>query len=317
MNNPNLPQDDRFVESLLMAAYNDDRTADEQRISNLMSTISGEGDGGSAVSSDQQSRRSHHKMIRLAIAAGLLIAGGFFMTSLLRTDQANAAIQRAINATPPTREYLVQMVNRWPVVGLQQVNARLYFDDHNRFCLHHPGLLPGGEIWIGGDRRSRWIVPPIGPIVTGNENLIASALNARKLFSHDLDPEDLDSQGLGSPMLHLQTALQKLCRNYDLEMLSPQRIADPKHDNQTILCDHVVGRNPSATGNSPIQIDLWANRKSGVAERIEIRWREKDSTWLPLRWDIQLVGHPELPSDWFSHVGHSDADRQLLHVENN
>lgn len=290
---------DQFIETLLEEAYAPNTETDGNRVDQLMHQIR----GGRHEATDPVERRhlplrsTRRTWTRMAIAACVLIVCRYAAISVSGTNSAYAAVLRAIESNLPTREYLVQMTNRWPVVGERDVTAKLYVNNRDEFCVWHPGWLPGGEIWVGGDLDSRWIVPRVGPVVTGDENLIASALQG---------------QGLGTPMLHLQTLLKRMSQEYELTLLDDESLPNPRQPHESILCQHVTGVRTNTTGNRPIQIDLWANRETGVAERVELVWPQDSESWLPLRWQIDLVAFPELSDDWFQFQGHSEPGRMIL-----
>ena len=299
---PQSDANDRFIETLLQEAFAPDTAADCSRVDQLMEQIRvGQVDPHPTVQlSEDPPQSTGRSWARLAIAACVLIVCGYAAISLSGSNSAYAAVLRAIDSNSPTRQYRVQMTNRWPVVGEREVTAILYVNNHDEFCVWHPGWLPGGEIWVGGDMDSRWIVPRVGPIVIGDEDLIASALQG---------------QGLGSPMLHLQTLLTRMSKEYDLELLDDENIPNLRHPGEFISCQHVSGVRVGADGMTPIKIDLWANRETGVAERVELQWPNDVESWLPLRWRIDLVAFPELDDDWFELHGHSEPDRIILPLQ--
>ncbi|WP_404309397.1 hypothetical protein [Neorhodopirellula lusitana] len=299
--NPLSDAEDRFIETLLDEAYAPDQTSDRSRIDRLMGTIRHEPNESETpvFRASSAGRSAGLRWKRLAIAACVLIACGYAVMLHSSSNSAYAAVMRAIQTSLPTRQYRVQMTNRWPVVGQRDVTAKLYVNDNDEFCVWHPGWLPGGEIWVGGDLDSRWIVPPVGPVLTGDENLIASALQ---------------SEGLGTPLLHLQTLLTRMAQDYDLELLDDNFIADPRNPSEQIRCRHVAGIRTGDDVMMPTRIDLWANDQSGVAERVELQWPEGDDSWLPLRWQIELVDFPELADDWFKFHGHCVPGRLVLPI---
>jgi hypothetical protein len=303
--NPRIPSDaeDRFIETILHEAYGSDSAADQRRVTELMNRIRRE-DSEASVTSIPLVRRPRYERLRswtrLAIAACLLIACGYGFFSIVGANTAYATVVRALHVTFPAREYRVQMVNRWPVVGEREVTATLFVNNRDEFCLQHPGLLPGGELWLGGDLESRWIVPSVGPVITGNEDLFASALQ---------------QQGLGSKMLHMQTLLLRMSEEYELELLADERLTTVRENIKPVLCEHVVGVRRSTEGRLPAKIELWANKASGVAERIVLDWPSNIESWLPMRWQIDLVAFPELADDWFEFQGHREPGRARLPFE--
>ncbi|MCC9599100.1 hypothetical protein LOC67_00910 [Stieleria sp. JC731] len=297
--------DNRYIDTLLQEALAPDPAADERRIEALMQKIRSESEPSVELpSTHSRGARllSRRNITRLTMAAAVMLIAGIAVSFSLGGNTAYATVMRAMRNVYPTRQYHVQMINRWPVIGDRDVAATLYISRDGEFCLQHPGWLPGGELWLGGDDQSRWFVPRMGPVITGDQLMVGSVLQP---------------QGLNSPLLHMQTLLTRFSESYSLELADDERITRTNNTALTVLCHHVVGTIIKGDDNTsavplPVQIDLWANTETGVAERIIIRWSDNAGNYMPRRWQIDLVGYPDLDSEWFQHTAHSRSGQTVL-----
>ncbi|MCD0459226.1 hypothetical protein [Roseiconus lacunae] len=297
--------ENRYIDTLLTEALAPDPAADERRIEALMRKIRSESEPSVELpSANSKGARllSRRNVARLTLAAVVMLIVGVAVSLSVGGNTAYATVMRAMRNVYPTRQYHVQMINRWPVVGDRNVAAMLYISRDGEFCLQHPGWLPGGEMWLGGDETSRWLVPRMGPVIVGDQLMVGSVLQP---------------QGLNSPLLHMQTLLTRFSESYSLELADDERIVRTDDTASKVLCHHVVGTIIHRDDNTsavplPVQIDLWANFETGVAERIILRWSDDAGNYMPRRWQIDLVGYPDLSSEWFQHTAHSRPGQIVL-----
>jgi hypothetical protein len=240
------------------------------------------------------------RTISIAIAANLLLAVGASLFLAGRNNSAYAAVLRSIAAMPPTREYRIKMLHQFPLFGEQAFDAELFLDDSSRFVVHHPGWNGLAEFWVGGSPNARWIVPNKGPALTGEEQMIAGWLSKR---------------GIPSPYLHVTTILERLSRNYKLEMLADEHIPNANAPSTTIKCQHIVGTVEADVSNRPSTIDLWIDIDSGVARKVVLTWQRQRLDRGPVEWTIELVGSPDLPDDWFQLSGHIESGRPTIQMQ--
>jgi hypothetical protein len=283
--------DDDLLETLLLESFAKPGREDN-RISDLMNKL--EPIQIELAKAGDRYARLRRRTISIAIAATLLLAIGASFFFAGQSSAAYAAIVRSLAAVPPTREYRVTMLHQFPVIGHRSFDAKLYLDDSNRFVVHHPGWNGLAEFWVGGSLDSRWIAPKNGPAIIGDDQMIAGWLSMR---------------GIPSPYLHVTTILERLSRNYKLELLANELITDAGDKSKTIKCQHIVGTADTDLANRPWEIQLWVDIDSGVARRVVLNWKRERFERGPVQWTIELIGTPVLPDDWFELNGHVEFGR--------
>ncbi len=259
--------DDALLESLLREMYDAEPDRDSERIASLMKVLDRDAvnlpnnadpsttlTDGHRVFADA-SRRWTGTWAALGLALSLTIAVGYALLGM-SSNQAYAAVDRCLSTQLTARHYRVTMKHQRPVWGTGQVTAHLYFDNRDRFAFQHPGLFRKGPLWIGGGPNERWLVPALGPAYTGRSELVSQWMSNRDI---------------PAPFLHVMSVLQRLRRNYKLQLLGDETI-DSGDRQREVLCRHVVGTLRNAQPNLPAYIDLWADVNSGIAERIVLKW---------------------------------------------
>lgn len=237
----------------------------------------------------------------IVIAATLLIAAGYFAIVQNSSNQAYAAVTLALEAKPNVRQYQLKMLNRRPISGQREIKSTLYFNDQDQFVLHRPSTSGFREIWVGGDRSSRWFIPPNGPALRGNETLMSGWLMKQDLLS---------------PYLHMSTVLDTLRKNYKLKKLESVNFKSPRDSDSesTIRCTHVIGKSRSPRSRMPETIELWADEQTHIVHRLELKWNKSDKEPGPLTWTVELQNQPDLPSSWFELDGHLESNRRVIDV---
>ena len=275
---------------------------DNERIADLMGKL--EPANLALEQRDSSLNRGRRRTISFAIAATIFLAvsASLFFASLDNT--AFAAVMRSLTAVPATREYRIKMLHQFPVLGQKEFDAELFLDNSNRFVVHHPGWNGLGDFWVGGSPDARWIVPKIGPSLTGENQMIAGWLSKR---------------GIPSPYLHVTTILERLSQSYTLELLANEPIANANDPSEIFQCQHIVGvasgRDADRdTGNRPARIELWADSQTGVARKVILNWQRNRLERGPIQWKIELVGSPELAGGWFQLDGHVEQGRPSIRI---
>ncbi|MCA9188721.1 MAG: hypothetical protein R3E01_07970 [Pirellulaceae bacterium] len=285
--------DDALLESLLHEALGGSDANDEARITALLLKLDSLGVSTGRTSSTGKWRPSS-RWLPLAIAASLIILSAWIFWNDPARGQAYAAVIRSMRAMDAVRQYRVEATYRRRLVGERSFVADLYLDEGDRFVVRLPSLLGRSEVWLGGTPNDRWLVPAHGPVLVGGKSVTAGWL------------ANSDSE---TPYFYLATVLERMSRAYDLEMLEPEELAPLWDGSQRVLCDHVVGsRREGSSPRLPAKIELWADKNSGVAQRIELDWKRPESGFGPVHWTIKLAGYPDLADDWFDYTGHCRDD---------
>jgi len=287
-----------YIDALLSVAYDQDHGSLANRIEQVMQRIEQE----KRVASDRSSnaapiatRKTWNRWISIAIAASLLVAMSFALQSVSPIQPALAAIEKSIAAAAEqiARKYLVTVTYR---SGEQsyEIENDLYVKGHNRFALRHPAVVPGADLWLGKNGDATWVVPAIGPVLTGNDLALSRWLSAQEQMS--------------TPYLHVTTVLDRMSRGYQLRELEESTIRSS--DGTHVDCRHVVGeRKGDANTSLPATIELWSDKASGVAIRVEASWSLAASESGRQKVVIEFVGQPELPDNWFEAEGHYSGSR--------
>ncbi|MCE3018184.1 MAG: hypothetical protein ACK56W_10190 [Pirellula sp.] len=295
--------DDAIIESLLREFYVADPN-DERRIASILNAI--ECEATEATTTDSSStqllvnlRFQVNRWVSLAIAACVLLVAGLVFTFFSRGNAAYAVVMRSLEVTPKIRAYRMQMVHQHPLWGNREVTADLYLNDQDQFAVRHPGWSRFGEVWIGGDAKSRWVVPRFGPAFVGGEEIVGSWL-AKK--------------DIPSPYLHVSTILHRMSRVYHLTMNDDTTLtlAD---SGEIVACQQIIGELRGFNKTLPSKIELWAKLDSGIAQRLELTWQRAESERGPIRWTIDLMDSPELPSNWFILDGHINEGRRVVSIK--
>ena len=289
--------DDALLDSLLHQIYvGEPREA--QRIAKMSALLNA--DARASTNLESKSRRTLNRWVSVALAASVLLATAYSLTYLTTNNAAYAAVMRSLEVAPSTRAYRMRMVHQRPIWGKREVTADLYLNDQDQFVVRHPGWSRFGDLWIGGDATNRWIAPRFGPAFVGGEEIMGNWLIRKDI---------------PSPYLHVSMILQRMSRAYQLKMLSNESLPKVDLPDKSSLCQHVVGELRKSNLLLPAKIELWANVDTGMAQRLELTWQRGESERGPVQWTLDLVGSPELPSNWFDLDGHISSDRKIISIK--
>jgi hypothetical protein len=295
--------DVQMLESLLRHSMRREPEAQEARIQCVLqrfdeqAAVRTEDSRPSTVQIRKKPRRVW-RWLSLAAAASLLLVIGLWWQvdpSQRALAVVQQSLQRETEASP--RQYSVTAVAHLPVVGRTERVAELYVDRAERFALRRLASPLLGEVWIGGNDREQWIVPPLGPILVGDAQMLQDWM--------------ADKSDFPTPYLHLTTVLHLMSQRYDLEVLPDTSLALP---DQTVRCRRVRGVLRDATWGPPSTIDLWADHDAGIVRQLILDWQLQPGQFGRSTVSIELVGRNELPQDWFEHSAHHDEGRSVLRV---
>ncbi|QDU98977.1 hypothetical protein [Lignipirellula cremea] len=304
MNGPTDPPEDArreielgMVEALLRQTLHPEPAAREARIVRLLDALEQEPSQPDVAAAPVAGKRAGSRRLRrwatFAAAACLVLAAAMWLQSTSPDRQAHATVQRSLQGSEQAvpRQYRFLSVVRRPLIGRREIEGDLYVDGARRFAVRYPSLLPGGDIWLGGNDQERWVVPAIGPVQIGDERMLQHWAAERT--------------DLTTPYLHITTLLQRMTQDFELELLPDEAIPDLTTPGRTIDCRRVRGilRDP-AGDRRPRQIDLWADRASGVACRLVLDWRLPPGQLGRSLLTLELVSQEALPPEWFEPSAH-------------
>lgn len=288
----------QWLHSLLQQTLRHDAVGRERRILRVCEAIRREALDQVQVATPPL--RSRRWIASVLAAAALLAAVLVLRIPFVPPPTAMAAVETSLKEarSSPDRLYRIEAVIQPPVGSeLRKVNARLWVRGETHYVLQHDGLL--GGLALGSNGREHWLVPPIGPVIVGN------------------DPGVVQSRLLNSPLavpfVQVTAILESLADRYELT-LAPEQDLPAVDGHGTVRCAHVIGRKRAGSAaRLPDIIELWTTRQTGTAYRVDARWHA----------DAQLTGPREirlqwtamdgpLPSDWYDHAAHHAPDRTVM-----
>ncbi len=200
--------------------------------------------------------RRHRRWVSYVLAGCFLLSALIWYQQRGPGNRAYAAIEKCLSISPKLREYRLT-THRFGSNGQAHATSmQLYLDDRDRFVLSHPSLLRLGTTWIGGDATHRWIVPPLGPVLVGGEEVVGHWLTRKSV---------------NSPFLHIHSILSRVKRSYRLKWQGEVTIDNPFAEK----CQHVKATLLVPRSQLPETIDLWFDESSGFAVRMRLAWERK------------------------------------------
>ncbi|MEL7500090.1 MAG: hypothetical protein AAFN77_20990 [Planctomycetota bacterium] len=289
-----------LVESLLHSLYENDKNETLSLVSAGMQRI----DETSPVdlppprsASPSHARHRHWWTIATvaAILTSVLIGLQWFESPRSATAAVTRSLEQAIQDIG--RHYRVSLEIRMPDQSLQNYDADLYVKGGKRFAIRVFGPVQQARpFWLGANPDRSWVVPPVGPILEGEQ---------RHLNQWAAKREDI-----ATPYLHISTALELMRDNYELKSLPRE---DLKLHQQTVNCDHVSG---TLKGNSnqqnPHQFELWADAKTGVALKVVAYWNLADDEFGRQSVMIQFQNEESLDDNFFTPQAHGGTSRSRI-----
>ncbi|QDU64193.1 hypothetical protein Pan216_50820 [Planctomycetes bacterium Pan216] len=227
----------------------------------------------------------------IGIAATLMIAGAFWLFTGGLARDAHAALEFIMekNAQEVDRQYAVMAEGGTLFPGT--VESVVYVRGGDHFVIRRP--TPLGDVYVGTDGDLAWWIPPVGPIFASRD---------ADRFRHFIS-----KKGEDVPFLSLQAVLRRFGEDYDLTLTSD---APEGAEGDWI---HLRGRRLNSERVGPETIDLYADPKTGVIERLDIEGGIPLVGWRRVR--LSFAGSPKLPDNWYEHSAHHESDRKVFHLE--
>lgn len=293
-------QHEALIDALLKAAYAEERSAVANKVDQVIKQIELEKivPNRPTIDSTQASRRTWNHWVPIAIAASLISAMFIGLQYLSPAKQALAAIERSLEVAEEkvARRYLITVTLKDESKSFEAEND-LYVEGNDRFALRHSAIVPGSDLWIGKNGDTTWVVPAIGPVLTGNDFALSRWLSSQEQFS--------------TPYLHVTTILARMSRGYQLHNLGESTIRSIAGSD--VFCRHLKGELKSEANQSlPATIELWSDVESGMAIRIEARWPLSGSETGREKVVLEFVEQPILPDHWFEADGHFSGTRSKI-----
>lgn len=261
----------------------------------------------SALQSDERTKDRLRLNGAQWVTMATICAAAVWLGWFARTDsnQALAAIQQARRtlSEPADRTYMITVEGRSPRGLTLTRRATLYARGRDHFVLRITGPF-GTDILAGSDGTESWLIPPIGPVLVGDDALLIDRWLSR--------------ERVPIPLLSLDEILQKLESRYDLSTISDQS-RTVHHDNRRPeIADavRVIGHRRASDTIIPDTVELWTSRRTGVLERLELRWSKTTVRPGPRAINVVLRDEDELAADFFRHTHHApDVSKQVIDAE--
>lgn len=227
----------------------------------------------------------------LSVAAALIV--GIFLFGN-PTDQAVAALAsiRTAAARPDDLEYTVH--TELGSLLDTTIDSTLFVRGDEKFALRQQAPL--GIAWAGSDGKRFWLVPgaPVGPILESD------------------NPEELQQwlteTHIEAPYLQVTAVLEGLGRFYDIRIISTDET-----DAASDQIMHLSGtRRPQQDSLLPETIDVWANAKTGMVDRLLLDWHRPKKDRGVRRMEFILKAPVTLPDDFYNPTKHIAPERRVV-----
>jgi hypothetical protein len=288
---------DDFVDSLLHSLYETDKDKARSLVDNGMQRLE---DGEVASSGPARSRRYSARpswLIGLATAAVVLIAVAIPMTNGSRTATAAVMLSLEQALRDVGRHYRVNAVWQNAPEENSRRSADLYVKGGDQFAIkvEGPGTM-GTTIWLGSNAETSWVIPPIGPVLEGNQ---------RSLTQWYREKADI-----GTPYLHVASALENMRDLYRLESLPNDEVS---LGDRVIACNHVAADLKGESSlRRPDRIELWADVETGVAIKLVATWQLDEDEVGRKEATVVLVDDVELSDSFFTVEGQGAGQRRRI-----
>jgi len=289
---------DNFVDSLLHSLYETDKDqasflVDQgmQRLDNREVASSG------SARSVRYSARPNWLMVGLATAAVVLIAVAIPMTNGSRTATAAVVLSLDQALRDVGRHYRMNAVWQNAPEENSRREAELFVKGRDQFAIQveGPGTM-GTIIWLGSNAETSWVIPPIGPVLEGDQRSLT------RWYREKAD--------IGTPYLHVASALEKMRDLYRLESLPKVEVS---LTDRVIACNHVAAvLKGEASSRRPDRIELWADAETGVAVKLVATWQLEEDEVGRKEARIVLVDENELSDSFFTVEGQGAGQRRRI-----
>jgi hypothetical protein len=218
-----------------------------------------------------------------------------------RDSAAAAVVERSLESAlqEKDRSYRVTVDVRRPDGADRTLHATLDVRGGDRFVLVQPALLGPGEVRIGRDGQTAWLVPRLGPVFVAED---LAGLEAR----WGLEPPS-------TPYLQIATILRRMRGQYDLtDAPSPSDLAPGSASAPS--CRTIVGTLRHAVAGWPSRIEICVEQTTGNARRLELTWTRRADEPGPRRVLFELTDESPRPDAHYGHAAHHAPDRHVLRV---
>ena len=291
---PDRQADDRLVHALLLHLHNQQAAAQrEQRVHSALLALR---QPAVVTPPNMLDRATRLPRLRFptwarrsawAAAAMIMIVIGMFALvsspkpALASLNDILGALSRPgdhafqISVDPPDPEFLTP-------AGLD--HATLYVRNGTQYLLVRPDIK-GGSLFDGFDGTQSWRISG-GRLAETRQGLGAGGLGMPQNMTDTLFSD-------------LQPTLERIRTDYTVERLDQAPLPSGG-----IPMRHLVATRNSHEVRGPVTIEIWADSKTGMPQRIVFHQAKFQGSTEPRRLTFDLIGEAPLPADWFTPATH-------------
>ena len=237
----------------------------------------------------------------LSLAAGLLLMIAIGWQLLAPPKRAMAAVNLSIQQALEDigRHYKLTLIIKRPDHSKTTRRSDLYAKGANKFAVRSSRDLGSKPIWMGSRNGKAWVVPALGPVITGNRTNLSTWVSR--------------SEETSTPYLHVTTILERMRDSYTLSVLPDETINTADGDfNSNFDCAHIVATLANDEPRIPNRIELWSDTESGVAIKVLATWDLADNESGRQSLLVELNENIDLADAFFTPNEHGGQNRRRI-----
>lgn len=283
-----------LVAALLDVLYESDVDHSQQLVTEGLKKIEASNPESSRTGAESWMRS---RWFVITIAAAVLLAVMAYVPTDLFRPSAKAAIGSSIEQAGKDVGRHYSLTASFVLDSGQTVTrqAELFVKGNESLAIQSSGIF-GTPYWMGSRHGKAWVVPPVGPVITGStENLISWVAEQKEIET---------------PYLHIATILERMRDVYSLEVLPDETIELP---GDSVVCQRITGVfTGEASPRKPDRIELWINSETRVAVKVVGTWKLDDGKSGRKRLTIWFKESLELASEFFTPEAHGGTGRRRI-----
>ncbi len=259
--------DQQVIHALLQHWYGD-RTAVRRNIQATFAKLQDDAMTAAPIAGRISSR---WYFLSSSIAAALLIiCGVWFVTNSNRP--AMATVEAALRADQQILDRSYVMTMEFPATHPAGPVTRVHLDLRENKYVARLINHRGHPVVMGHNGEQPWIVLPDGQAV----------FRSHRMGIEDLLMEDSD---VSIPFLTVENVLSRLGDNYELSLISSQRLSS----DDRVSWKYLVGYRSDGAGTGPDRIEMWSHPDTGTAQKLILQWYDSAKPGQPQKVIFQRI----------------------------
>ena len=290
----------QLVDSLLEALYQGDSAKAQELVSKGLDRLD-----LAAVTHAESSESRNAVLSRgvprwqiVSFAAAILILVVVLLPWLNTPRDATAAVSRSIRQAVRDVGRHYAITTKLRSIGGSDLERRmdLYVKGGDQCAIRTQGPLGIAPVWLGSQQGKGWVVPPLGPVITGDSSSLVTWI--------------AQQEDVSTPYLYISTILERMRDSYQLQPLPDETLDTPRGK---VKCQHIVGTlQGSQSPQTPDRIELWADARTGVAIKVVAQWELEPGAAGRHEFTIDYVEQLDLSDDFFGPDQHGGRDRPRI-----